>query len=72
MEMKNIKGKPMAVGQLVTARDGRRYRVANVAHTDKDRGRIETLQLERETPKVKGKAARKAEKRARRILRAQP
>lgn len=60
---------PMIEGQLVTARDGRRYRVARVAHTSKERGITETLQLERETPKIRGKAARRADKRVRRMAR---
>jgi hypothetical protein len=64
-----IEEKRLTAGQLVKSRDGRLYRVANVSHTDKDRGTVETLQLERATRKVKGKAARRADKLARRLAR---
>lgn len=49
----------------IVARDGRKYRPVNIV---KAHGR-ETLQVVRAEPKVKGKAARKAEKRARRLER---
>lgn len=44
-------------GRIVAEGDGRAYRISHLSKY--------SLTLTRETPKVKGKAARKAEKRAR-------
>lgn len=59
-------------GDRVGSKTGREYKVANYKvrplATDRSRA-VETMQLERAVPKVKGKAARRADKKARRLER---
>lgn len=56
---------------ILTDNRDRRYRVENLVdvRSKKTGGRLVKMTMVREVPKVRGKAARKAEKRARRLAR---